>query len=183
MTSQNPPRGSGDTSQDPPRGSGDTREDGDPDPTPTATPWEEYVAAAQSLDAMRREAAAADTAAVAEARAARTALAAVSEQLGQQRARLTARAAGAGVAVPPLEPSAAERAAVAATAAGDPAAAVRQSQRLIASADAELAGTRGWWPLGRGWLRGGLLVGALLGAVAALLTCATLALLLVRWLD
>lgn len=121
----------------------------DPDPTPTATPWEEYLAAAQALDAVRQEAADAAAAVTRAASTARAELAQLSARLAEQQSRLAAEAARRGLATPALAPTAAEQAEADATVAGDPAAvpaALHHCQRLIEAADAELAGRRGWWP-------------------------------------
>jgi hypothetical protein len=125
----------------------------DPDPTPTASPWEEYLAAAQSLDAVRRDAAAATAAATLAASTTRADLAQVTTQLELQRVRLTGEAVRAGLPAPPLTPSPAEQAAADAAIAGDPAAvpeALRRCQEFLGATDLELAGPapaeRGWWP-------------------------------------
>lgn len=125
----------------------------DPDPTPTATPWVEYLAAAQSLDAVRRDAATAAAAATHAASATRAELAQLSAQLELQRARLTGEAVRGGIAAPQLAPTPAEQATADASIAGDPAAvpeALRRGQQLLESANADLAGAapeeRGWWP-------------------------------------
>lgn len=114
----------------------------DPDPTPTATPWEEYLAAAQSLDAVRRDAAAAAAAATRTASAARAELAGLQARLELQRARLTGEAVRAGLAAPQLAPTPAEQAAAdTAVAAGGVPEALHRCQHLIETADAHLAGT------------------------------------------
>lgn len=126
----------------------------DPTPDPDRDPWEEYRAAAQSLGAVRREAAAVDADATRVASGARAALAEISAQLAGQQARLTAEAGRLGIRPPQLTPTGAERAAAEATLAGDPAAvpeALADCRALLAEADAELAGGRGWWPPAR-WL-------------------------------
>jgi hypothetical protein len=132
-----------------------TQTTADPDPTPTTTPWEEYLAAAQSLDAVRRDAAAAAAAATLAASTTRAELAQLSTQLELQRARLTGEAVRAGLFAPPLSPSPAEQAVADAMLAGDPAPvadALHRSQQLLDAADAELAGAGpveergGWWP-------------------------------------
>jgi hypothetical protein len=130
-----------------------TRAPVDPDPTPTATPWVEYLAAAQSLDAVRRDAATAAAAATHAASVTRAELAQLATQLELQRARLTGESARAGSAAPQLAPTPAERAAADAAIAGDPAAvpeALLRCQQLLESANAELAQAapeeRGWWP-------------------------------------
>lgn len=118
--------------------------DPDPDPTPTATPWEEYLAAAQSLDAIRRDAPAAGAGAPAAphpAAAGRAELAQLAAQLELQRAQLTGEAVRAGVTAPRLTPSPAEQARASATVGVDPAAAteaLHRCQRLIESATAAL---------------------------------------------
>jgi hypothetical protein len=114
----------------------------------------EYLAAAQSLDAVRRDAATATAAATHAASATRAELAQLSTQLELQRARLTGEAVRAGMTAPQLTPAPAEQANAAAAIAGDPAAvpeALRRCQQLLETAEAELAGAtpdqeRGWWP-------------------------------------
>jgi hypothetical protein len=138
----------------------------EPDPTPATGPWEEYCAAARSLAALRRDAAAAAAARTRAASTARAELAQVSAQLARQRRRLVEAAARLGVATPRLTPSAAERTAAGATVGGataagarvggDPAAvpeALRRCQRLLEAVDSEVAGAgaggaggRVWWP-------------------------------------
>lgn len=125
----------------------------DPDPTPTATPWVEYLAAAQSLDAVRRDAATAAAAATHAASATRAEIAQLSAQLELQRARLTGEAVRAGMAAPRLTPAPLEQASADALIAGDPGsvpAALRHCQQLLEAVDAELAAAataeRGWWP-------------------------------------
>jgi hypothetical protein len=141
----------------------------EPDPTPATGPWEEYCAAARSLAALRRDAAAAAAARTRAASTARAELAQVSAQLARQRRRLVEAAARLGVATPRLTPSAAERTAAGATVGGataagataagarvggDPAAvpeALRRCQRLLEAVDSEVAGAGGaggrvWWP-------------------------------------
>jgi hypothetical protein len=145
----------------------------DPDPTPTTTPWQEYQAAAQNLDAVRREAAAtaaADTAAVT---AARAELAALRERLGVQQARIFDAADRAGLPRPEVTPSPEEVTAVGAALAAGPAAALEALQNgrhQLDLADAELAGQG----VGSGRPAGGvglrnLLVYAPLAVVALLL--------------
>jgi hypothetical protein len=154
----------------------------DPDPTPTATPWDEYVAAAQSLDAVRRDAATAAAAATLAASATRAELAQVSTQLELQRARLTGEAMRAGLPTPPLTPSPAEQAAADAALGGDPAAvpeALRRCQQQLDAAEAALVapatGERGWWPPPVWvWIVAGL------GAAAALACAIPLLLILLR---
>lgn len=120
----------------------------DPDPTPTATPWQEYLAAAQSLDAVVREAA---SEAAATAQAVRDDLARLQAELDRQRAALLAAAAAAGLPAPPLLPGPAEQAAAEERLpSADPATvaeALRHCERLIAAADAHLgAGLAGTGP-------------------------------------
>jgi hypothetical protein len=125
---------------------------GDPDPTPTATPWVEYLAAAQSLDAVRRDAATAAAAATHAASTTRAELAQLAARLELQRARLTGEAVRAGAAAPQLTPAPSEQAGADAVIAGDPASvpdALRHCQQLLESVDADLAAAaaeRGWWP-------------------------------------
>jgi len=125
---------------------------GDPDPTPTATPWVEYLAAAQSLDAVRRDAATAAAAATHAASTTRSELAQLASQLELQRARLTGEAVRTGAAAPQLAPTPSEQASADAVISGDPAAvpeALLRCQQLLESVDAELAtaaAERGWWP-------------------------------------
>jgi hypothetical protein len=137
-------------------GTGPGADQGDPDPTPTATPWQEYFAAAQSLDAVRREAAAEAAALTRAASTARAELAAVSADLARQRAAL----AQLGVAPQQLAPGPAEQGAATATVTGDLAAvvpeALRQCRQLVEAADAQLTGAppdrsrrRWWWPFSR----------------------------------
>lgn len=159
----------------------------DPDPTPTATPWQEYLAAAQSLDAVVRECAATGAAdpAVAE-------LDRLRERLDQQRNRLVGEAVRAGLPAPMLAPTDAEQAAAQARLAAvpGPAPALTECHRLLDLADAHLtsppvsppvplavaaAPARGWWPPPV-WL----LVAVPLGG-ATLLVCAfTLLLAILR---
>jgi hypothetical protein len=118
--------------------------DVDPDPTPTATPWEEYLAAAQSLDAVRRDSPAVGVGAPDAphpAAAARAELAQLAARLELQRAQLTGEAVRAGVTAPRLTLSPAEHARAGATVGVGPAAvseALRRCHRLIDSATAEL---------------------------------------------
>lgn len=169
-----------------------TQVDVDPDPTPTATPWEEYLAAAQSLDAVRRDAAATAAEATYAVSAARAELDQLRSRLQVQRARLTGEAVRAGLAAPQLLPTPAEQAAATAVVGGDPAAvpaALHQCRELVAACDAQLAGAaapgpgvvpaagerRSWWP------PGSLVAVTLLSAVT-LLGCSGLVLLyLLRW--
>jgi hypothetical protein len=118
--------------------------DVDPDPTPTATPWEEYLAAAQSLDAVRRDAPATGAGAPDAphpASAARAELAQLAARLELQQAQLTGEAVRAGVTAPRLTPSPAEQARADVAVGVDPAAvseALHRCQRLIESAATEL---------------------------------------------
>lgn len=142
----------------------------DPDPTPTATAWQEYLAAAQSLDAVRREAAAADAAATRVASSARAELAQLTARLEQQRTQLTGAATRTGVPPPRLAPTSAE--VVAAAGAGP--AALERCRQLVEAADRELpgGGSRGGWPPPR-WLLGG----AVPLGIAVVLACVALVLL------
>jgi hypothetical protein len=147
----------------------------DPDPTPTASPWEEYLAAAQSLDAVRREAAAAATAATHAVSSARAALAQVTARLEAQRARLTGIAVQAKLPAPPLVPTPDEQAAAGLVDPPTVPAALAECQRLIDQADAELATPvrRFRWPL---WL----LIVAPLGVATVLLCTLVLVLTALR---
>jgi hypothetical protein len=125
----------------------------DPDPTPTATPWEEYLAAAQSLDALRRAAAVEAAATTRAASTTRAELGRLSAELARQRARLAGEAARLGLPPPRLDPEPATQAAADALVAGDPAAvpeALHHCQRLLAEADTQL-GVRRAPPGGRCW--------------------------------
>jgi hypothetical protein len=113
----------------------------DPDATPTATPWQEYLAAAQSLDAVLREAVASTAARPRVAAATQADLAQVRSRLEQQRARLVGEAVRAGLPAPPLVPTPAEQSAADAQVAGDPAAAATalgHCRQLLDAADAVL---------------------------------------------
>ncbi len=68
------------------------------------TGWDDYLRAAQRLDVVRREAAAAMAAQAATAKTARQELAALRQRLTLQRARLTDLAGRSGVGAPPLQP-------------------------------------------------------------------------------
>lgn len=156
----------------------------DPDPTPTATPWQEYLAAAQSLDAVVRECStnAATSANAATAAPAMAELARARERLDQQRARLVGEAARAGLPPPWLVPTPAEQAAVQARVAAGPAApALHECHRLLDLADAHLtpppvspgyapavASGRQWWPPPV-WLLVAVPLGAATLAVCALI--------------
>lgn len=104
--------------------------------------WAEYLAAAQRLDAVRREAA--DTAAVESAAvvAARDELPTVQARLSMQAARLLDSAARTGSAAPVLQPGPAEQRAAEQAVVGGPAvalAALRQARATVDVADAALA--------------------------------------------
>lgn len=116
----------------------------DLDPTPVATPWQEYLAAAQSLDAVLREAAAEAEAATRANQAVQAELAQLHSLLDAQRARLLAAAAAAGLPAPEVTPTPVEHAAAYTLVGGDPAAArdaLRRAWQLAAQADAHLTGT------------------------------------------
>ncbi|MEN3304114.1 MAG: hypothetical protein V7603_316 [Micromonosporaceae bacterium] len=70
------------------------------------TAWEDYLAAAQRLDAVRREAAFVVAEQVAAVKAARTDLAGVRQRAALQRSRLVAAAKDAGVPLPDPTPTA-----------------------------------------------------------------------------
>jgi hypothetical protein len=148
----------------------------DPGPAPAATSWEDYLAAARSLDLVRRDAAAAAATATYATSSARAELARTSARLERQAARLGAEAVRAGIALPNLVPSGAERAeALAAVAGGRPAVpeALRRCHELIDAAEAELdrappAGT-GRWPPARWLVLAATATVVLVGAVLAVL--------------
>lgn len=145
-----------------------TKAERDPDLTPTATPWEEYLAAAQALDTVRRKAASASAAAAHTVSSARAELARARARLGSQRIRLVNEAVRAGVATPSLDPSPPEQEWARTTVTGGPSttlAALRHGHTLIEAADAQLSAAtsrasaatpggrtcRTWWP-SRVWL-------------------------------
>lgn len=151
----------------------------DPDPTPTATPWEEYLAAAQALDAVRRDLAATTAVAAAAAEAATVAaradLARLEDRLARQRAVLTGEVVRAGLTAPRLLPTAEEQAG-ARELVPDPAAvpaALARAAALADTCDATLAAggrpDRGWWPPPRWAQLVGLLTTAVLVACLATL--------------
>jgi hypothetical protein len=129
----------------------------DPDPTPTATPWEEYLAAAQALDAVRRDLAAATAAAKAAAETAATTARAelthLEARLAHQRAAITGEVIRAGLPAPQLLPTAEEHAEARALI-PDPTAVPTALIRAAALADAGDAAlfqpapppVRRWWP-------------------------------------
>jgi hypothetical protein len=139
--------------------------DVDPDPAPITSPWQEYLAAAQSLDAVRRELAGAAAAAAEPVSATRAELAQLGQRLEQQRAQLTGLAVRAGLAAPQVTPGPPEQAAVAPDT-DPPQAALPRCRQLLDRCDAELSAAaragRGSRPRSR------LLVAALAGSVAAL---------------
>ncbi|QSB14530.1 hypothetical protein JQS43_24130 [Natronosporangium hydrolyticum] len=148
----------------------------DPDPTPTATPWEEYLAAAQSLDAIRRDAANAPADPSYALSAARAELDQVRRRIELQRARLVGEAVRAGLPAPQLLPAPAEQAAAAMTIGHDPLSllpVLRHSHGLLDACDAQLNAAP---PLPRRRRPGSLVAVALLGATL-LLTCFGLVLL------
>jgi hypothetical protein len=146
------------------------------DPNPVAA-WREYLAAAQSLDAVRREAASTAVAATRTVSTARAELAQVRSDLRRQRVALEGRAAGSGRRRVRLAASEAEQVAAADLAAGDPAtvrSALRDCQGLLRAADADIAGhgsagrPSGW----RRWFAAGVIVAGLAAVVAVLLPVA-----------
>lgn len=113
----------------------------DLDPTPVATPWQEYLAAAQALDAVLREAVAEAEAVTRANRDSLNELAQVRSLLDGQRARLVGAAVQAGLPAPELVPAPAEQAEAYGQVAGDPAAARKalgHARQLAAQADAQL---------------------------------------------
>ncbi len=151
----------------------------DPDPTPTRTPWQEYLTAAQGLDAVRRAIADEAAAATRTISSARAELARARARLDAQRQQLIVEAVCEGVPMPPLEPSSAERSwgrATVTSGAAGALAALGHAHTLIDAADAYLRGAPP--PVGplldaapestaRPWL-----IGAVAGSVAVLLLCA-----------
>jgi hypothetical protein len=141
-----------------------------------AADWQEYLAAARSLDSVRREATGAMAAATRVASAARADVARVRARLDRQHAELARRARRRGGRPVRLVASAAERAAAARLVGGDPAAvaeALRQCRNLLRAADEQLsAGTGRPAP---GWA-----VTAAAAAVVVLVGVAVVALLLPR---
>lgn len=108
---------------------------------PKPTPWEDYLAAARTLQAVRRERADASAAATHAASSARAELAQVRALLARQRARLYGEAAGSASGVR-LRSSPPEQAEADSLVAGDPAAvraALQQCRLLLAETDAALA--------------------------------------------
>lgn len=115
----------------------------DPDPTPTCTPWQEYLTAAQGLDAVRRAIASESAAATRTVSSARAELARARARLDAQRQQLISESVAAGAPTPPLDPSPPEQAWARSTAAGSAAgalAALGQAHTLIDAADAYLLG-------------------------------------------
>jgi len=144
-----------------------------------AADWQEYLAAARSLDSVRREATGAMAAATRVASAARADVARVRARLDRQHAELAHRAGRGrwrGGRPVRLVASAAERAAATRLVGGDPAAvaeALRQCRNLLRAADEQLsAGTARPAP---GWV-----VTAAAAAVVVLVGFAVVALLLPR---
>lgn len=112
--------------------------------------WQQYLAAAQELDALRRAQHSAAAAATRTLSTARAQLAAARQQVDAQRHALTDEADRRGVRPPSLVPTEREQAAAFATAASPEAvpAALQRCQDLIATADAALARARTrrpWW--------------------------------------
>lgn len=139
--------------------------------------WEDYLAAAQRLDAARRDAAtlAAERSAV--AKAGRAELAGARQRLSAQRARLLDLATRLGVPAPRVAVDATEvagaRAALAGTGAPNPGAAavalLRANRSTIDTVDAELSTLTSPQPAGLGSSRGrNLLVYAIAGLVATI---------------
>lgn len=115
----------------------------DLDPTPVATPWQEYLAAAQALDAVLREAAVEAEAATRANSANLAELAQMRSLLDGQRARLVGAAVRAGLPAPELMPTPPEQAEAYAQVGGDPAAArdaLRHARQLAGQVDAQLTG-------------------------------------------
>ncbi|MEV6600499.1 hypothetical protein AB0M36_27165 [Actinoplanes sp. NPDC051346] len=127
-------------------------------------PWDDYLAAAQRLDAVRRAASAAAGEQAATAQAAEQELTAVRARLAPQRARLVR---DLGVPEARLVPQPAEQAVAAQAVAGGPAAVLAALRQARATADAADAGMLGPGPAGpmRPWARNLLVYGPFAAAV------------------
>jgi len=104
--------------------------------------WQEYLEAAERLDTVRREAAAAVAAEQAALRTAREELPPIRARLALQQQRVAEMAAQAGRPAPPLTPAGADTASADRAVAGGPAvvlAALRQARSTVDVADAALA--------------------------------------------
>jgi hypothetical protein len=104
--------------------------------------WQEYLEAAERLDTVRREAAAAVAAEQAAVRSAREELPPIRARLALQQQRVTEMAAQAGRPAPPLTPTSADTASANRAVVGGPAvvlAALRQARSTVDVADAALA--------------------------------------------
>ncbi|BCJ53628.1 hypothetical protein Asp14428_51030 [Actinoplanes sp. NBRC 14428] len=127
-------------------------------------PWDDYLAAAQRLDAVRRAASAAAGEQVATVQAAQQELAAVRARLAPQRSRLVQ---DLGVPEAQLLPQPAEQALAAQAVAGGPAAilaALRQARATADTADASMLHQTRVAPL-RPWARNLLVYGPFAAAV------------------
>ncbi|OJF13899.1 hypothetical protein [Couchioplanes caeruleus] len=127
-------------------------------------PWDDYLAAAQRLDAVRRAASAAAGEQAATAQAAQQELTAVRARLAPQRARLVQ---DLGVPEARLIPQPAEQAPAAQAVAGGPTAVLAALRQARATADAADAGMLGPGPAGplRPWARNLLVYGPFAAAV------------------
>ncbi|ROP31527.1 hypothetical protein [Couchioplanes caeruleus] len=127
-------------------------------------PWDDYLAAAQRLDAVRRAASAAAGEQAATAQAAQQELTAVRARLAPQRARLVQ---DLGVPEARLIPQPAEQALAAQAVAGGPTAVLAALRQARATADAADAGMLGPGPAGplRPWARNLLVYGPFAAAV------------------
>ncbi|MEV4635826.1 hypothetical protein AB0J80_00600 [Actinoplanes sp. NPDC049548] len=127
-------------------------------------PWDDYLAAAQRLDAVRRAASAAAGEQAATLQAAQQELASVRARLAPQRSRLVS---DLGVPEAQLIPQPAEQALAAQAVAGGPAAilaALRQARATADAADAGMLGPGPGAPL-RPWARNLLVYGPFAAAV------------------
>jgi hypothetical protein len=150
--------------------------DVDPDPAPITSPWQEYLAAAQSLDAVRRELAGAVAAAAEPVIATRAELAQLGQRLEQQRAQLTGLAVRAGLPAPQLAPGPPEQA-VAGPDTDPPQATLPRCRQLLDRGDAELSAAARAGRASRP--RSRLLVAVLAGAVVVLACVLVMACVLV----
>jgi hypothetical protein len=129
-----------------------------------AGPWDDYLAAAQRLDAVRRAATSAASAQAATVQAARQELAAVRARLAPQRARLVQ---DLGVPESDLVPLETDLMAATQAVAGGPAAALAALHQARSTADAADAGMLGPWARAqwRPWARNLLVYGPFAAAV------------------
>lgn len=134
-----------------------------------ASAWSDYLAAANRLDAIRRDAAEVMAAESASVAAARDELPEVQARLAMQAGRLLETASRVGAPPPMLQPGPAERSAAAQAVAGGPTvalAAIRQARSTIDVADGALARIDGFGAEHAGQAQRNLLVYGPLGLAA-----------------